>query len=113
MEAFITMDPLTVATAIFAPSEEGEPSLRMPENSHCVDAMTVLMFDDLKGGVRVDSTVVTELKSKSRSVSTTKNQPLKRNIKCYFDTTAAGFLNAVVISITDRKFKEPRKWFQV
>jgi hypothetical protein len=102
-----------VATAIFGSITEGVPSPYIPENVHCMDAMTVVMFDVPKEGVRVDGTAVTELKRKSRSISTTKNQPQRRVVKCYFDTTAAGYLNAVIISITDRKFKERRKWFQV
>jgi hypothetical protein len=102
-----------VATAIFTPSGEDVASLQIPENSHCLDAMTVVMFDDPKEGVRVDNAAVIDLKRKARSISRTKNQPQRRVVKCYFDTTAAGYLNAVIISITDRKFKEPRKWFQV
>jgi hypothetical protein len=69
--------------------------------------MTVVMFDDPKEGVRVDNAAVTDLKA--RSINRTKNQPQTRLVKCYFDTTAAGYLNAVIISITGRKFKEPRK----
>jgi hypothetical protein len=103
----------TVAAAIFTPSGEDIASLQIPENSHCLDAMTVVMFDDPKEGVRVDNAAVIDLKRKARSISRTTNQPQRRVVECYFDTTAAGYLNAVIISITDRKFKEPRKLFQV
>jgi hypothetical protein len=75
--------------------------------------MSVLLFDKLIKGVRIDPPALSELKKKSRSVSRTVNQPQSRVVKCDFDSSAAGYLNIAVISITDRLFTERRKWFEV
>ena len=102
-----------VVSAILAPAAVGVKSLYKPSNIHCVDAMSILLFDRLNETVRVESSVRKEMKSQSRSISVTKNQPQCRTVKCYFDTSADGLLNVAIISIADRLFSEKRKWFHL
>ena len=103
----------SVATAILRhPNIEGIAEYRR-ENIHCVDAMSVYLFDKNSQGVRVGKTVRKEMKRKSRSISKTLNQPQSRTVKCYFDCNAEGILDVAVISITDRLFTERRKWIRI
>ena len=102
-----------VVSAILAPVDVGAKSVYKQSNIHCVDAMSILLFDRLHDTVRVGSSVRKEMKSKSRSISVTKNQPQCRTVKCYFDTSADGLLNVAIISIADRLFSEKRKWFRL
>lgn len=103
----------SVATAILRhPSIEGIAEYRR-ENIHCVDAMSVYLFDKNSQGVRVGQTIRKEMKRKSRSISKTLNQPQSRTVKCYFDCNAEGILDIAVISITDRLFTERRKWIRI
>ena len=88
-------------------------SVYKPSNIHCVDAMSILLFDRLNDTVRVGPSVRKEMKNQSRSISVTKNQPQCRTVKCYFDTSADGLLNVAIISIADRLFSEKRKWFRL
>ena len=102
-----------VVSAILAPVDIGAKSVYKPSNIHCVDAMSILLFDRLNDTVRVGSSVRKEMKNQSRSISVTKNQPQCRTVKCYFDTSADGLLNVAIISIADRLFSEKRKWFHL
>lgn len=102
-----------VVSAILAPVEPGVKSIYKRSNIHCVDAMSILLFDRLNDTVRVGPTVRKEMKTQSRSISVTKNQPQCRTVKCYFDTSADGLLNVAIISIADRLFIEKRKWFRL
>ena len=102
-----------VVSAILAPVEPGVKSIYKRSNIHCVDAMSILLFDRLNDTVRVGPTVRKEMKTQSRSISVTKNQPQCRTVKCYFDTSADGLLNVAIISIADRLFMEKRKWFRL
>ena len=102
-----------VVSAILAPVDIGVKSVYKPSNIHCVDAMSILLFDRLNDTVRVGSSVRKEMKNQSRSISVTKNQPQCRTVKCYFDTSADGLLNVAIISIADRLFSDKRKWFQL
>jgi hypothetical protein len=89
----------------------GQKSLYTPHNIHCLDAMSVLLFHRKNDSVRSTNEAIKELKKRSRSSSTTVNQPQCRTVKCYFDTSANGNLNVAVISITDNMFVEDTKWF--
>jgi hypothetical protein len=103
----------SVATAILRhPNLDGLSEYRR-QNIHCVDAMSVYLFDKNSQGVRVGKTVRKDMKRKSRSISKTMNQPQSRTVKCYFDCNAEGNLDIVVISITDRLFTEKRKWIRI
>lgn len=102
-----------VVSAMLAPVEVGLTSIYKRSNIHCLDAMSILLFDKLNDTVRVGESVRKIMKGKSRSISVTKNQPQCRTVKCYFDTSADGLLNVAVISIADRLFKERRKWFRL
>lgn len=102
-----------VVSAILAPVDIGVKSVYKPSNIHCVDAMSILLFDRLNDTVRVGPSVRKEMKNQSRSISVTKNQPQCRTVKCYFDTSADGLLNVAIISIADRLFSEKRKWFRL
>jgi hypothetical protein len=102
-----------VATAILAPPVSGGLSAYEPGNIHCIDAMSVLLFDRLNEPVRVGKTTRQEMNDKHRSISTTKENPQARTVKCYFDTSADGLLNQAIICITDNLFVEERKWFQL
>ena len=102
-----------VASAILAPIDVGVKSIYKPSNIHCLDAMSILLFDRLNDAVRVGTSVRQEMKIQSRSISVTKNQPQCRTVKCYFDTSADGLLNIAIISIADRLFNEKRKWFHL
>ena len=102
-----------VVSAILAPVDIGVKSIYKPSNIHCVDAMSILLFDRLNDTVRVGLSVRKEMKNQSRSISVTKNQPQCRTVKCYFDTSADGLLNVAIISIADRLFSEKRKWFRL
>ena len=102
-----------VVSAILAPVEPGVKSIYKRSNIHCVDAMSILLFDRLNDAVRVGPTVRKEMKTQSRSISVTMNQPQCRTVKCYFDTSAGGLWNVAIISITDRLFIEKRKWFRL
>ena len=103
----------SVVSAILAPVDAGVKSIYKPSNIHCVDAMSILLFDRLNDTVRVGTNVRKEMKRQSRSISITKNQPQCRTVKCYFDTSADGLLNVAIISIADRLFREKRKWFRL
>ena len=102
-----------VATAILEPPFVGGKSTYTSANIHCLDAMSVLLFDRLDEIVRVGKSIRSEMKSKHRSISTTQQQPQSRTIKCYFDASADGLLNITIISITDNLFIEDRKWFSL
>lgn len=91
-EIFNQISLAAVATAIQAPVEDSVSSLYIPENIHWIDAMSVLLFDKLTEGVRIDPSALSKLKKKSKSVSRTLNQPQNRVVKCYFDSSAAGLL---------------------
>ena len=101
-----------VVPAILAPVDIGVKSVYKPSNIHCVDAMSILLFNRLNDTVRVGPSVRKEMKNQSSSISVTKNQPQCRTVKCYFDTSADGLLNVAIISIADRLFSEKRKWFR-
>jgi hypothetical protein len=78
--------------------------------------MSVLLFRRKNDSVRSTNEAIKELKKRSRSSSTTVNQPQCRTVKCYFDTSANGNLNVAVIKkcqlyITDKMFVEDTKWF--
>jgi hypothetical protein len=53
------------------------------------------------------------LKNKHSSVSITTANARNRAVKCYFDASADVLLNIAVISITDRLFKEEKKWYKI
>ena len=101
-----------VVSAIIAPVDVGVKSIYKPSNIHCVDAMSILLFDRLNDTVRVGTSVGKEMKRQSRSISVTKNQPQCRTLKCYFDTSADGLLNVAIISIADR-YSVKKKWFHL
>ena len=102
-----------VATAILEPPFVGGRSLYTSANIHCIDAMSVLLYDRLNEIVRVGKTIRSEMKSKHRSISKTQLQPQSRTVKCYFDASADGLLNIAIISITDNLFTEDRKRFSL
>lgn len=91
-----------VATAILAPNVTSDqlldPEFKIESeytlnNIHCIDAMSVLLFDRLNEGVRIGNNIRAELKRKSRSISKTINQPQSRTVKCYFDANASHMAN--------------------
>ena len=102
-----------VATAILEPPVVGGKGSYTSANIHCIDAMSVYLFDRLNEIVRVGKTIRSEMKSKHRSISKTQLQPQSRTVKCYFDASADGLLNIAIISITDNLFTEDRKWFSL
>ena len=102
-----------LVSAILFPIDVGVKSVYKPSNIHCVDAMSILLFDRLNDTVRVGTSVRQEMKIQSRSIGVTKNQPQCRTVKCYFDTSADGLLNIALITIADRLFNEKRKWFHL
>ena len=102
-----------VATAILEPPFVGGKSTYTSANIHCIDAMSVLLFDRLNEIVRVGKSIRSEMKSKHRSISKTQQQPQSRTVKCYFDASADGLLNIAIISITNNLFIDDRKWFSL
>ena len=69
-----------VATAILEPPYIGGKSLYTSANIHCIDAMSVLLFDRLNEIVRVGKSIRSEMKSKHRSISKTQVQPQSRTV---------------------------------
>lgn len=62
-----------VVSAILAPFETGVKSIYKRSNIHCVDAMSILLFDRLNDTVRGEPTVRKEMKTQTRSTTVTKN----------------------------------------
>ena len=102
-----------VATTILEPPVVGGKSSYTSANIHCIDAMSVYLFDRLNEIVRVGKTIRSEMKSKHRSMSKTQLQPQSRTVKCYFDASADGLLNIAIILITDNLVTVDRNWFRL
>jgi hypothetical protein len=95
----------SVATAILRhPNLDGLSEYRR-QNIHCVDAMSVYLFDKNSQGVRVGKTVRKDMKRKSRSISKTMNQPQSRTVKYQRNIQARNIMGSSIRGECDKNYR--------